>query len=415
VKRHLLGIVAASLAIAMVVPGCGKGGSNSEGTKSIKFLGAEYGEKGESKAFWDVFKKEYESRNAGYTLNVEVVSWNDIDQKVKTLVSTKQQPDILNLNKFSDFARDGLLHKAADVVPAGVQGDFLPVFVEQSKYNGEQYGLPFISSARLFFYDKDVFAKAGLPGPPKTWDEVRSYAQQVKAKVPGVVPLGLPLGPEEAQAEFGMWAMNNGGSWKEGDKWTINSEKNVQTLSYLRDLTKAGLTQPNPATTDRKAVFNLFSQGKVGMLNGAVFMRDSFIKPAGNKVNFGVAPLPANAGAASSTWGVVDFLMAFDREGNTEAVKRFVELFYTKEQSGKFLTTHGFLPVTTSAGDVVGSDAYMKQFVEVLPSAKFAPTTDPAWQAVDGAVKQKLGSATAGKDPKAVLDDIQQTAEKKSQ
>ena len=49
----------------------------------------------------------------------------------------------------------------------------------------------------------------------------------------GVIGYALPLGPEEAQAEWSIWMWNNGGDWKSGDKWTINSDKNVQTLQFL--------------------------------------------------------------------------------------------------------------------------------------------------------------------------------------
>ena len=71
--------------------------------------------------------------------------------------------------------------------------------------------MPLLSSVRLFFYNKDVFKKAGIDAPPKTWDEVKADAQKIKDSRRASCPLGLPLGAEEAQAEFYIWAMNNGG------------------------------------------------------------------------------------------------------------------------------------------------------------------------------------------------------------
>lgn len=92
-------------------------------------------------------------------------------------------------------------------------------------------------------------------------------------KQAGGIPLGLPLGAEEAQAEFSIWAMNNGGGWTDtSGTWAVDQRANVETLEFLRKLTKAGLTQPNPEATNRKDVFNQFAQGEIGMLNGAVFM-----------------------------------------------------------------------------------------------------------------------------------------------
>ena len=40
-------------------------------------------------------------------------------------------------------------------------------------------------------------------------------------------------GAEEAQGEWSIWMWGNGGNWKSGSKWTINSPKNVQTLQYM--------------------------------------------------------------------------------------------------------------------------------------------------------------------------------------
>ena len=51
----------------------------------------------------------------------------------------------------------------------------------------------------------------------------------------GTIGYALPLGPEEAQAEWAIWMWNNGGDWKKGDRWAINSDQNVQTLQFLAE------------------------------------------------------------------------------------------------------------------------------------------------------------------------------------
>lgn len=417
VKRHLAGL-AGGLTLALALTGCGKGSSSDSGGsdgRTIRFVAAKYDD--DTQAYWTALIKDFEAANPGYRVNLEVVDWEQMDSKVKTYVQTKQTPDILNYNKFSDFARDGLVYKAQDVVAPGVLNDFLPLFRQQARYKGVQYGLPLLSSARLFFYNKDIFAKAGIARPPATWAEVEADAKKIKQT--GSIGLGLPLGAEEAQAEFQIWAMNNGGGWTDSSgKWAIDQQANVDTLTYLRRLTKEKLTQPNPEATNRKDVFNEFAQGKIGMLNGAVFLRKGFIDPVDGKLNYGVAPLPSKDGSTHRTLGVQDYLVAFKKSGgsNKATVKKFLDFVYQKENAARFVSTEGFLSVTKSAGEALSSDsanaAYYKPFVDALAGAEFAPTDNPAWAAVDGAVKQRIGTAVAGGDPAQVLGEIQKTAQK---
>ncbi|MBT2210844.1 MULTISPECIES: extracellular solute-binding protein [Actinomadura] len=414
-KRHLTVAIATGLTVALGVSGCGKGSSSDDGGsdgKSIKFVAAIYDSNAEP--YWKALIKDFEAKNSGYKVQLEMVDWTQMDAKVKTYIQTKQAPDLLNYNSFSDFARDGLIYKASEVVSPTTLSDFTPTFVEQSKYNGDQYALPFISSARLLFYNKDLFAKAKIANPPKTWDEVKTDAEKIQ-KEGGATGYGLPLGPEESQAEFYSWAMNNGGGWVDASgKWAINQPANVETLNFLKGLKDAKLTQPNPETTDRKTVFNQFAQGKIGMAIGGPFTKAGFIDPVNKNLNFGVTSLPSKSGTEHNTLGVMDLLAAFKKNDgkNKEALKKFLDFLYQKENTSTFLKKEGFLPVTKSAGDALSSDPYMKQFVDALPSSKFAPTSNPAWSAVAGAVKQSLGSSVANKDPKKVLDDIQKTAEK---
>jgi multiple sugar transport system substrate-binding protein len=61
---------------------------------------------------------------------------------------------------------------------------------------------------------------------------------------------------------------------------------------------------------------------------------------AEGKVRYGVVPMPANAGAPV-TLGVEDYLMAFKKKGNQEAVKKFLDLYYEPQNITRWITAEG--------------------------------------------------------------------------
>ncbi|MDV6012124.1 extracellular solute-binding protein [Haloechinothrix sp. LS1_15] len=395
--------LAVALGTALAVSACA-GNDGNDG--AITFIAAEYST--DTEPYWQELIASFEDEHPDMSVELQVINWDDIDQHVTTLIQNQQQPDVLNLNKFADFAEDELLHPASEIASEEVLDDFLPGFAANSEFEGTQYALPFIASSRLFFYNTDLFDEAGLIGPPETWDEIASAAEAISEV--GAVGYGLPLGAEEAQAEFQMWINGNGGHWVDEDgNWTIDSEENVETLEFLAGMVEDGLTQPNPATTDRADMFNAFAQGEVGMLNGAVFL-PGIIDEQNPDLNYEIAPIPSNENHPSSTLGVQDYLMAFDNPGNEETVRAFIDYVYTTERYTEFLETERFLPATESASEVMAADEELAPFIEALPDARFYPTTDPAWSAVDGMVKQEIGTAVQDEDPRAVLDRIQQRA-----
>jgi ABC-type glycerol-3-phosphate transport system substrate-binding protein len=414
-KRRGMGVAAMTTVAALLLTACGESGGGpgaaggGDGDRTITFVAAEYSSGVEP--YWQDLIAKFEGANPGYTVDLQVVNWNDIDQQVATLISTGQQPDILNINKFAEYAADGLIYEASEVLSEQTIDDLLPKFAENASIDGTQYGIPFIASARLFFYNKDLFEQAGLTQPPTTWTELRDAAARIQAVGNGVVGYGLPLGPEEAQAEFQMWMSGNGGHWvDDAGNWTIDSPQNVETLRWLREnLVDPGLTQPNPAITNRTDLFSVFAQGKVGMLNGAVFL-PGIIDEQNPELAYGVAPIPPAEGNEPSTLGVQDYLMAFKNEGNQEAVRLFLNFFYAEDNYTRFITQEGFLPVTQSGSDALAGDERLQPFIEALPSAQFYPTTKPAWSTVDGLVKQTIGTAVQSADPQEVLARIQQEA-----
>jgi multiple sugar transport system substrate-binding protein len=409
--REVVGLVVAATAIAALLLGaCDRSGERPGGGagKSITVVIAEYS-KDHTRPFWLGLAEQY-AKQTGVKVDLRIIDWNTIDQQVTTMIQNNQPPDVLNLNSFSSYARDRLLYTAAEVLSATTRDDFLEAFARGGEYQGTLYGFPILASARAFFYNRDLFAKAGIAGPPKTWDELVVAARKLQALGGGVIGYALPLGPEEAQAEWSIWMWNNGGDWKAGDTWTIDSDRNVQTLRFLAALAnRHKVTQVNPGKTNRTdGAFQLFKDGKVGMVMG--FSPLAAQLDAEKKVSYGVAEMPTAIGKAV-TLGVEDYLMAFKKAGNQDAVKQFLDLYYRPENITRWITAEGFLPVTKSGLAQMRSIEKLKPYLDALPNARLVPTTDPAWDRVKLDVQQSIGLAVQpGGDPRQVLQKLQQNA-----
>jgi len=362
-------------------------------------------------AYYKDLETRFMAANPDIKVEHENVSWDDILVKGRTLISTKSYPDVLNLNTFSEFAAEGLLYKTSDLFTEAKLSDFVTAFRDNSKYNGVEYAVPDLASARMFFINKALFYGAGNTKIPTTWAEVTAASKKIKAKYGSkVYPLAIPLGSEEAQAEFQIWAGGNGGRYfdEANSKWVINSAENLATLNQLKAWVKAGYTQPNPASTNRTDAFKLFSQGKVAMINASVFF-PSTLKDYKSKVDYGVAPFPAaTASKKPITLGVQDYFMAFKKPGNQDAVSKYLNFLYEgKNYAGFLKATGGFIPATKSASTEV--DSSLLPFIEQLPNAIFYPGTLGSWGTVVAKITTQIGTGIT-KDAKTVLNSLQATA-----
>lgn len=409
-KSRPLVAVAGLAAAAMVLSGCTSGGGEGggDGEVVLDFLAPEYSEA--TAGYWKDLVSRFEADNPGIKINLEMIAWTDINTKINTLVSTGEEPDIVNLDSYAAFAADDLLLPAEEVLPADTYADLIPALLENATYNDVVYGIPFIASARALFYNVTLFEQAGITEAPGTWDELKTAAQTVQEKT-GVIGYGMPVGAPEAFGEFSMWAWNNGGGWKDGDKWAINSPENVEALEAMADMYSAGLTQESPWVSHRDELFKMFGEGQIGILEGAAFL-PAVMKGQGSTVEYAVAPSPVNGSAKQATLAVEDYLMVFNSTENKEAAGKFLAFFYEADNYETFLKAEGMLPVTRSAAEVMASDPVAGPFVALLENARFYPTTDPNWPAVNQEAVAKLGLAISGEQSaQQVLDALQQYAE----
>lgn len=404
VLRHSAMLAGLSLVVAAVI-----GSPAKAADVQLKMVAADYAN---MQPFWDGLADKFAKANPGITVKVDVVSWETIDDKVKTLIATGQTPDVVNKGDYSAAAAAGLLYRADEMVSKATLDDIIPTFLNNSKYNGVAYAVPDLASARALFYNKDILAKAGIKKLPKTWAELEATLKTIKKKVPGVYPYAIPLGPEEAQAEFAIWAGGNGGVMFKNGKWVLNSKENVAAMAFLKKLTAAGLTQPNPAKCDRTACAQtLFAQGKAAFINGSVFLPGWLKDNGGAAIKLGSGSFVAAPGKKPVTLGVQDYFTAYKANGHKAEIAKWMDFIFEPSNYAAFLkAAGGFIPATKSAGADAAKDPALAPFIKLLPSAIFYPGDQAAWPAVKGAIQQEIGTAVSG-DPKKVLDGLQMKAE----
>lgn len=415
-KKRTVLLAAACTAGALTLTACGSGdgGGSADGTTTLKLVAADYGDKASNSStlYWEDLAERFEAANPKIEVDVQVVNWNDIDAQVKTMIQSGNMPDLLQTGGYADKVADDLLYKAEEVLSPATRDNFVDSFAKAGEVDGVQYGIPFVSSARALFYNKKIFADAGVTEPPKSWDDIAEAAERIKEKSPGVIPYALPLGPEEAQGETLIWELGNGGGYTDAEgEYTLDSDANIETFEWLRThLVEPGLTYKNPAATDRKTAFADFAAGKAGMLNG----HPSLIQMSKDgKVDYGVAPIPGKDGVLDSTLGVADWMMAFKDRGNQEQIRKFLDFAYSKENTLKFDEMYNLMPVTEDTLQEMTSSGKHKDlepFFELLPKASFYPLGDTTWDAVSAEIK-KSGGTAVGKDPAGVLGNLQKKAE----
>ncbi|MEU8957305.1 extracellular solute-binding protein [Streptomyces sp. NPDC048518] len=402
----------AALGMAGVLAGCG--GPGDSGDVTLKLVAADYGDSAanSSKKYWDKLAEGFEKENPGIKIDVTVRSWNDVDRDVKDMVEKGEAPDLAQIGAYADYAAQGKLYEADELLSIATQADFLAPLSQAGEVNRIQYGMPFASSTRLLFYNTKLFKDAHLT-PPQSWTELQADAKALKAR--GVkIPYALPLGPEEAPAETLMWMLSGGGGYTDNvGSYAIDSKENAKTFSWLRDeLVGEGLTGPTPpGKMNRADAFAAFSRGEVGMLNG----HPTLMKMAAKKgVKFGMVPAPGRNGKAQATMGVADWMMAFKQNGHRKEAGKFLDYVYSKKNVLDFSNEYDILPVTTSASQAMAAErghTALGKFLDELPTSQLYPVGKTSWAQVSAEVKKNIGrTVEKGGNPASVLTGIQNRA-----
>ena len=358
------------LACSVLALGVMAGVANAETT--VDFTVAEYSSK--TGPFFEEVAAAFEKENPDIDINIEVVPWDTLLQRLTTDIAGGVAPDIsiIGTRWLLDFAEQGIAEPIDDYLTPEFKSTFIDTFMQPSVIDGQIMGLPVAASARAMLVNMDLFEKAGAT-PPTTWEELYEAAKKISA-LPNTYAMGLQGKEIETDAYFyyALWTFG-GNILNEDGTSGLDSPEAIEAARFYKKMLDEGLTQPSPTNYSRENVFNLFKQGRVGMIFTFPMLIPQ-LKEEAPDLDYKVMPFPEKA--AKATYGVTDTLMLFaDSDAKQEAWK-FIEFAYKDEWRSKFDRGEGFLPVTknVAAEDYYKTNEDIAGFAAGLPYAKFAPT-----------------------------------------
>ena len=386
--------------------------SAEDAKTALNVIISQYGAK--TQEWWTQFETDFEAENPDVDLNIEIVSWNDLHTKVSNMVSTQQQPDILNIDTFSEYVADDLLMPAEDYVSDELKAKFFDSFWNANAIDDTVYALPILASARAMWYNPAILEEAGVE-VPTTWDELRDACAKIK-EVCGdeVYPWGIDMTTDEGQAAFTYYAWNNGGGFTDEDgNIVLNSEENAEAVNFAVGLVNDGYTNEDPANQTRYDLQDLFGAGKLAMMIGPNNLPTYLEQKGYTDIDAEFAAIPTNV-EESTAMGVCDRLLAFkndkaeDQDLRTAAIGKFFDFFYDDARYADYMVFEGFLPTTQTAATLLGEqDEVFKQWIDILQNCNFYPTALDEWADIRQGVVTAEQEALLGTDAQEALDEIQ--------
>jgi raffinose/stachyose/melibiose transport system substrate-binding protein len=205
-RRQTLTAAVVTAAVAISLSGCSSASGGGGDGKSLTVW--QFETKGSAQ--YDSYQKAvaiFKKAHPNVTVKVVNTSFNSVRQNAKLLLTGKNIPDVMEVNKGNadagQLASQGLL---TDLTPEVKKYGWNKVVTGSmqnlAKYDdagnastGKWYGIPTSGQDYLFYYNKDLFAKAGI-SVPTTQAEFDADLAKFTAK--GQVPISSNAG------EFGL-------------------------------------------------------------------------------------------------------------------------------------------------------------------------------------------------------------------
>ncbi|KAA9154336.1 ABC transporter substrate-binding protein [Amycolatopsis acidicola] len=280
---------------------------------------------------------------------------------VQSQLMVGKAPDVAQLTFGDlDYAVNKLKPKAledlfgADAVQAAFGGTH-PIHERArplAQLNGKTYGMPYVFSTPVLFYNADLFRKAGLDPdkPPTTWAEVQQDALAIKAKA----------GADGAYLDCltktsGDWCLQSlvrsaGGTVISADRKTLTfgDQPAVDAITMAQQMVSSGAT---PDLAQSQAM-DAMGRGQLGMFLETSALQGTLQQQSAGKWELRAAAEPSYDGKQAVPTNSGSGLFIFsDDQAKQRAAWELIKFMTSDEAYTAISSKIGYLPLRTGLVD----------------------------------------------------------------
>ncbi|MBA9049298.1 MULTISPECIES: ABC transporter substrate-binding protein [Streptomyces] len=361
IRAAAVGAVTLSLALTATACGGGSstGGGSNDAPKTLTYWASNQGasvavDKQVLQPELDKFQKQ-----TGIKVKLEVVPWPDLLNRILTATTSGQGPDVLNIgNSWSaSLQASGALlpWDAKNFDKIGGKSRFVPSALASTGVQGKDpAAVPLYALAYALYYNKKIFADAGISQPPATWDELIADGKKIKAK--GSSPLGAEgSNVSENIHHIFVFAKQRGVDFFTADgKPNFTDPKVVDAVkAYVDLMAKDQVIPTGDAEYAQNQSVSDFAKGRQAMLlwqSASANLASQGMKDS----EYGVAPVPVRSGTPGPGTQINSMaaginIAVFRNTHNLDGATRFVK-FMTSDYEQKILNkAYSSIPAVTSA------------------------------------------------------------------
>jgi raffinose/stachyose/melibiose transport system substrate-binding protein len=191
-KLVALAAAAAVLAVAVTASAGLAAGQKHQSTKSsnVTLVWWHNANTGQGLKLWNQVVKEFHKLHPNITVKAVPLQNEQFKTKIPIALQSSSPPDV-----FQNWGGGGLVDQVKAGKVANVTKWVKPWIKTIGgaaagwQVNGKQYAIPYSLGVVGFWYNKDLFAKAGISGIPTTWPQFLADVQ--KLKTAGITPIAI--------------------------------------------------------------------------------------------------------------------------------------------------------------------------------------------------------------------------------
>jgi multiple sugar transport system substrate-binding protein len=370
--------------------------------------------------FGSPFVKLADTFTAQTGIPVKMVTMGYDEEVQKTLAafaSKSDEYDVIQSDYIfvKGYAKAGHLEPLDKWLSADVLNEYwndVPASVKAMyDWQGHPIGMGTIGNSQKFIYNTAALQSVGLQ-IPKTWDDLLTAAQKIKAAGNG--KYGFTAGLEKLAKATGVWLpifISNGGQvFDDTMHPQINSQAGKDALTYLLKLVDT--MPPGGAAYTEGDEIKSMATGLAGV-DPVAWVPDGFTTAAPDiqkNIQFGLQPA-GSLGSKPVMGGLGLTVSAYSKHKADAAA--YVAWFNSKTVQSDLIVKNGGQPVRTSAWAAnADGQPWFKAQADNLAVAWVRPQI-PEWSQVDAAIGTAMSQALSGElSVSQAMDQAQQQVDK---